>query len=142
MKGESSHWGSVVTIIHDDVDSIAGLAQWFRDPVLLSAVVQVTDTARIWRCCGCGIGRQIQLQFDTQPGNLHMLKVQPSKNKTNKQIQRSDINFREENMTNSQLSLIFALSLGNFYSSLGNHQRCLEKFICMSIYLKNICSRF
>ena len=40
--GGSSHHGSAVTkltSIHDDVDSIPGLAQWFKDLVLPRAVV-------------------------------------------------------------------------------------------------------
>ena len=39
---------------------------------------------RIWHCCGCGVGQQLQFQLDPQPGNLHMLLVQPSKAKINK----------------------------------------------------------
>ena len=40
--------------------SIPGLAQWVEDPVLLRVVVQVTDAARIPRCCGCGVGLCLQ----------------------------------------------------------------------------------
>ena len=35
-----------------------------KDPVLLQAAVQVADTAGIWRCCGSGVGRLLQLWFD------------------------------------------------------------------------------
>ena len=34
---------------------IPGLAQWVKDPALVGDVVQVTDLAQIWRCCGCGV---------------------------------------------------------------------------------------
>ena len=43
------------------VSSIPGLVQWVKDPVLPQAVVQVEDAARIWHCCGSGVGRQLQL---------------------------------------------------------------------------------
>ena len=30
---------------------------------------------RIWCCCGCGVGRWLQLPLDPWPGNLHMAYV-------------------------------------------------------------------
>ena len=44
--------------MHEDVSWIPGLTQWIKDPV------QVADAALIWHCWGCGVGCQLQLQFD------------------------------------------------------------------------------
>ena len=52
------------TSIHKNADSIPGLAQGVRDLALLLAVVQVADMAQIPSCCDCGMGQQLQLQFD------------------------------------------------------------------------------
>ena len=47
--------------IPEDVGSIPGLTQWVKDLALLQAAMEVTDVARIWRCCGCGVGQQLHL---------------------------------------------------------------------------------
>ena len=54
------------------------------DLVLSRAVVQVADAAQVWCCCGCGIGQQLYLQFEPQPGNIHMLQVWSQKKQKKK----------------------------------------------------------
>ena len=59
-----AQWLTIPTRIPEDVGLIPGLAQ-----------------LRIWHgCgsgCGCGTGQQLQLGFDSQPGNFHVLLVRP-----------------------------------------------------------------
>lgn len=53
------------TRIHEDAGFIPELAKWVKGLTSLWAVVEAKDVAGIQHCCGCGVGFQLQLQFDT-----------------------------------------------------------------------------
>ena len=70
-----SRRGSAVvnpTRIHEDPGSIPGLPQRMKDLGCHELWSRLQTTARIPHCCGCGVGRQLQFQFNPYPGNFRM----------------------------------------------------------------------
>ena len=67
--------------IPEAVGSIPGLTPRGKDPAWPGGVEWAPDTAWIPCCSGCAGGRQLGLRSTLQPGNLHMLRGQPSKDR-------------------------------------------------------------
>ena len=59
------------------------VAQWLTNPTrnheISGSIPGLAQRVRIQRCCGCGIGRRLQLRLDPWPGNLHVLWEWPKK---------------------------------------------------------------
>ena len=51
-----TQWVKNPTNLHEDADSIPGLAQWIKDLAVPQATAYVADVARIQCYCGCGVG--------------------------------------------------------------------------------------
>ena len=60
------------TSIHKDVGSIPGPTQGVQ-----GSGVAMNCGVGLWHCCSCGVGWQLQLQFNPLPGNFRMPQVQP-----------------------------------------------------------------
>ena len=65
-----------LTNIHEVMGLLPGLCG-LRIQCCCELWCQVADTARILRACGCGVGQQLQFQFNPWPGNFHMPQVWP-----------------------------------------------------------------
>ena len=48
----------------EDAGSIPSLTRWVKDPSLRLTGVEVADAAWILHCSGCGIGQELQFQFN------------------------------------------------------------------------------
>ena len=91
-KSRTSHCGSVVTnltSIHELACLFPGLVQWVTDLALPWAVVQDADVAQILLCCGFSVGWQLQLWFNSKPGNFHVPQMWPWKKKKKRVINKA-----------------------------------------------------
>ena len=67
--------------IHEHLGLSPAFAQYVKDPALPPSAVQIADAAQIPLCCGCGIGRQLQLDSTTSLGT-QVLPLKEKKRKT------------------------------------------------------------
>ena len=68
--------------------------------------------------CGCGVGWQLQLQFDSWPGNLHMPEVGPLKKRKKERKKEKRVNFITLEQEGSHWkSKIIAPSLNNEHTA-------------------------
>ena len=70
-------WLTNPTRNYEVVGLIPGLAEWVKDPSIAVSCCIGCRPHLDPRCCGCGVGWQLQLRLYPQPGNLHMLQVWP-----------------------------------------------------------------
>ena len=75
-------WAGVLTAAQP-VKRLVSMRMWVQSLVSLSGLriwryselwYRLKTRLRSWGCCGCGLGWQLQLQFDPLSGNFHGLK--------------------------------------------------------------------
>ena len=59
-----AQWIMNLTSVHEDADSIPGLAHGVKNLAFLQVAAQITDAAQIRHCCGCRAGWQLPPQFN------------------------------------------------------------------------------
>ena len=84
--------------------------------------------ARIQHCCGCGIGWQLQLQFNPQPGNLHMPRV--ALKKQNKTKQKTFENVLIERSQSKGTTYYTVLFIQNFQNRAGKRMLGRGRSVC------------
>ena len=105
-------WVKNPTSIHENVSLIPSFPQWVQDLALPQAVAQVTGVAQIphGSCRGYGVGWQLQLQSNPQPGNFNMPLCSPIREKKKKKGQgcyrKTGSGFWETSTVSVRLSLL------------------------------------
>ena len=99
-----AQWVKNPTSNHEDASSIPCLlAQYIKDPELPQAATS-TDTAQIPSCHDCGVGQQLQLQFDltSSLGTSICHRCSPLKKKKKKKKEGGQMDMGADKKENGQ----------------------------------------